>query len=358
MEYSAAERAILWLCARKEFDNRTRAALLRAAGDPARIFPDFEKICAAVIQDAKNRVYNSDRASREREAEGLCASLGKKGYFAVTAASGDYPASLRHVFDPPLVLYGAGNRALLKERKFCIVGSRVLPPWAEKTGRKIAAELSEKFVIVTGFAEGGDSAAIAGALPSGRLVCVLPNGLDVCYPAAHAALKREVAARGLLLSEYPPETGVQKYSFHARNRLLAGLAEGVLVLAAGRKSGTLITADCALDCGREVFALPHNAGAAQGVGCNELIKKGAYLCTGAEDIFAAFGVEQTAKQPPSLTAGEARVLAVLQAEGEMHAAVVAEKAGMPVYEAQANLSSLEMKGLAVKSGGNRYAPLA
>ena len=357
MEYSRAERAILWLCAGSGYDERTRAALLRAAGDPARLLSDFEKISASVIQDGQKRVYKGDRATSEREADALCAELSEKGYFAVTAASGDYPAALRYAYDPPLVLYGAGNRSLLSERKFCIVGSRILPPWAEKTGRKISEELSRKFTIVTGFAEGGDSAAIAGALPSGKLVCVLPNGLDICYPASHAQLKREVAKKGLLLTEFPPAAGVQKYSFHARNRLLAGLSEGVLVLAAGRKSGALITANCALDCGREVFALPHNVGAAQGVGCNELIKKGAYLCTGAEDIFAAFGMEIEEKQAVSLTAGEARVLAALKAEGELHAAVVAERTGMPVFEAQAHLSSLELKGLAVRSGGNRFAPL-
>lgn len=357
MEYSPAERAILWLCACTEYDNRTRAALLRAAADPARIFSDFEKIRAAVIQDAQKRVYKGDSLTREREADAVCAALSRKGYFAVTAASDDYPKPLRYAFDPPLVLYGAGNRALLKERKFCIVGSRILPAWAETTGKTIASDLCAKFVVVTGFAEGGDAAAIAGALASGRLICVLPNGLDVCYPASHAHLKREVEKKGLLLTEYPPATGVQKYSFHARNRLLAGLSEGVLVLAAGRKSGALITADCALECGREVFALPHNAGAAQGAGCNELIKKGAYLCTGAEDIFSVFGMEQTSKRTETLSDGETRILAILRVSGESHAAAVAEKAGMPVFEVQALLASLELKGLAVRAGANRYAPL-
>ena len=358
MEYSRAERAIVWLCACSGYDRRICAALLRAAGDPARLFDDFEKISVSVIQDAKKRVYTNGTVRREEAAERFLASLDEKGCFAVTAASADYPNVLASAYDPPLVLYGAGNRALLRERKFCIVGSRILPPWAASKGKEIAAALTERFAIVTGFAEGGDSAAIAGALPSGKLICVLPHGLDGCYPAAHAALKREVAKRGLLLSEYLPEEGVQKYSFHARNRLLAGLSEGVLVLAAGHRSGTLITADRALDCGREVFAFPHNVGAAQGVGCNQLIQKGAYLCMGAQDIFSVFGMQQTERRAPSLTEGERRILGALRAEGEVHAAVLADKAGMPVYEVQAILVSLELKGLAVKAGGNRYAPLS
>ncbi len=117
-------------------------------------------------------------------------------------------------------------------------------------------------------------------------------------PPSHAALKREIAKRALLVSEYPMGTRVQKSAFHARNRILAGLSEGVLVLAAGQKSGTLITAESALAYGREVFALPHNAGAAQGAGCNGLIKQGAYLCTDAGDIFEMFGMERTATPLP------------------------------------------------------------
>ena len=357
MAYTRAEKAIIWLCSLPDIDERTRAALLRAAGDPARLIDDFEKISAAVIQGAQKRVYKDDRLSRERAAEEASAALTRAGCFAVTAVSEDYPEALRHVYRPPLVLYGTGDRSLLKTRKFCIVGARALPAWAEKKGKEIAEELTQAFTIVTGFAEGGDRAAALGALPSGKLICVLPNGLDGCYPASHAQLKREVCKKGLLLSEYPLGTGVQKYAFHARNRLLAGLSEGVLVLAAGQKSGTLITADCALEYGREVFAFPHNVGAAQGEGCNELIKKGAFVCTGAEDIFVAFGIEAAKKQQTQLPAGEQSVLAVLRQAGELHAAVVAERAGMPVYEAQAHLSSLELKGLAVKAGGNRYAPL-
>lgn len=318
---------------------------------------DAQKNCLPVIERAVKRVYKDETPPSAREREAAVARMEEAGIFAVTLLSADYPAALAAIPDPPPVLYGMGNRALLQRRKFCIVGSRILPAWAEKTGRTIAEALSKRFAVVTGFAEGGDRAAIDGAIASGCLICVLPTGVDIAYPAAHTALRREIAKRGLLLSEAAPGAKAQKFSFYARNRILAGLSEGVLVLAAGERSGTLITAHRALDYGREVFALPHNVGAAQGVGCNEMIKAGAWLCTSAKDVFAAFGMETEESPAAVLSEREQRLLSVLRETGGQHIAVLAERAGIPVFEASAVLSSLEMKGLAVRAGGNRYSPV-
>ena len=318
---------------------------------------DTQKNRLPVIERAVKRVYKDETPPSAREREAAVARMEEAGIFAVTLLSADYPAALAAIPDPPPVLYGMGNRALLQRRKFCIVGSRILPAWAEKTGRTIAEALSKQFAVVTGFAEGGDRAAIDGAIASGSLICVLPTGVDIAYPAAHTALRREVAKRGLLLSEAAPGAKAQKFSFYARNRILAGLSEGVLVLAAGERSGTLITAHRALDYGREVFALPHNVGAAQGVGCNEMIKAGAWLCTSAKDVFAAFGMETEESPAAALSDREQRLLSVLRETGGQHIAVLAERAGIPVFEASAVLSSLEMKGFAVRAGGNRYSPV-
>lgn len=354
MGCTTEEKAIIWLCS-LDLDYRTRVAVLRAAGDPARLLSEPKKFFGPVIKEGAKRVYKNGSLSAEQAADALAAELDEKGYFAVTIASDDYPESLKAIADPPLLLYGAGNRGLLKKRRFCIVGSRRLPPWAESAGRRVAEELAQRFAIVTGLAEGGDSAAAAGALASGNAICVLPNGLDVCYPASHAGLKRRVRETGLLLSEYPPAEGVKKYSFHARNRILAGLSEGVLVIAAGEKSGALITADYALEYGREVFAFPYNPGVSQGIGCNELIKKGACLTTGAADVLAAFGMDDINREKaPLLSQEERAILEVLRENGEMHTAQIAAQLGCTVFEAAAHLSSLELRGLAVKAGGNRY----
>ena len=325
------ELGILWLAGCTDWDNRTAAALLRAAKSPSRLLEEYEKIAPSVIHSPDARLYK-ERGARF------------------------YPESLRNIASPPLLLYAKGNRALLSERKFCIVGSRVTAQWAASFGKDIAAELSKHFSIVTGLAEGGDLAAVEGALPSGRLISVLPCGLKECYPASHFSYKEKIAKGGLILSEYPLSETVKKYSFHERNRLLAGLSEGVLVLSAGERSGALITANCAAEFGRDVFALPYRPGETRGVGCNELIKKGALLTTSAEDILSFYGFESGKEEAqPALTPQEAKVYEVLKEGGELHSSVIAERAGMRVFEAAAVLSSLEIKGFAVKAGGNRYS---
>ncbi len=341
MRYSEAEAAYLWLCACTKLDERTRISVLREARDPAALFHGFP-------------VPGTEKRDRRGEAEKFLSSLEKKGYFALTLLSGDYPENLKNIPDPPLVLYGAGRRELLKSRKFCIVGSRRAPAGAIAAGKRMAEEISRHFAIVTGLAEGGDSAAIAGALPGGNLICVLPCGLDGCYPAAHASLKERVKKAGLLLSEYLPEEGATKYAFYARNRILAGLSDGVLVLSAGKRSGALITANRAAEYGRDVFALPYGLGVEQGEGCNELIKKGAFLTTDAEDILSLYGFGGESRAEMQFTGEEARVLAVLKEKGEAHLAELAEALQMRVFEVTAILSALEIKGAAAKAGGNRY----
>lgn len=351
------EKAIIWL---KEFcplDYRTRISLLRKAGSPETLFEDFEKFSENVLKAAGNGLYNSDLPAREKEVEEFIAALERKNRFAVTLVSEDYPEDLHKAFEPPLVLYGEGNRSLLGKPKLCVVGSRLTPPWAEKTGTRMAQELTQEFVIVTGLAEGGDSAAIAGALPSGKLISVLPCGLDDCYPESQRSVKNRVREKGLLLSEYPFHGRVQKGAFHARNRILAGLSKGVLVISAGKKSGALMTANYALNCGREVFALPYNLGVKQGEGCNELIKCGAALATETDDIFVSYGKHLNKKTQVELFGGEERVMEALRESGELHAAIIAQKAGMPAHEAAAILSALELKGLVTKAGGNKYSAL-
>ncbi len=327
-----------------------------AAKDPARLIEEWENICPTVIKPDAISVYMNSRACREREADEAIEALEKADCFAITIDSDDYPESLKAIPLPPLVLYGKGNRALLKKRKFCIVGSRVTPAWAEKQAKLFSEELSKHFAIVTGFAEGGDRAAIDGAIKSGNLICVLPLGLDLCYPAGHASLKTQVAKRGLLLSEYPLGTRLQKHHFYARNSILAGLSEGVLIVSGRvKRSGALITANRANEYGRDVFAFPYSLGVEAGGGCNELIKEGSFLATDVSDVFFRYGIKLEERAPQTLSKEEEILYRLLREGGELHVTQLAEKSGLPVYEIAAHLSSLEMKNLAVKAGGNRYS---
>lgn len=356
MGYSAEEKALIWLSSCLDFEPREKMALLNAAPSAEVLFENFEKFCSEVIFKDKKGVYKkSDLKEREKELNAFLEKLEEKRFFAVTVASEDYLDTLAAIDNPPLVLFGAGNRDLLKKRMFCIVGSRRTPPYAEVFGKKISEELASQFAIVTGLAEGGDSAALKGALKSGNAVCVLPCGLDECYPASHASLKERVMKEGLILTEYSLGEKAKKYSFHARNRILAGLSLGTLVLSAGEKSGALITAGYALDFGREVFALPYSVGTTQGVGCNLLIKRGAYLCDCTQDVLDAFGIFLPEKKDaPDLSLEEQKIMDVLMDGEELHSAVIAERAGVPIYEVAAILTELEIKGVAVKVGGNQY----
>ena len=151
--------------------------------------------------------------------------------------------------------------------------------------KKMAGEISSRFTVVSGFADGADSAALEGALAAGgKVISVFANGLDYIYPAINRPLADKVEKCGLIITEYPPEVGPKPYHFPVRNRIIAGLSKGTLVVSADKTSGALITADYAADYGRDVFAFPYSIGAFSGAGCNALIKKGAFLAENILDI--------------------------------------------------------------------------
>ena len=273
----------------------------------------------------------------------------------IPLSSPDYPLAWKELSDPPETLYALGDISLLQGRKFAIVGSRRTPQNAMKLGEEIAKTLSQAFVILTGTADGGDTAAIEGALQgSGRVICLLAGGFSA-LPQYNLALLEKVAKKGLILSPHPYETEVRAFSYEYRNKLLAKLCEGLLVLSAGEKSGALITARHAQAFKKPVFALPYPPNSSSGSGCNALIKKGGYLTESAADVAEKYSVDITEKKKEcTLSPDEQKLYEVLQ-EGEAHATELAQKTGIPVFKLRAVLSSLEVKGVVVSLGGNRYA---
>lgn len=279
-----------------------------------------------------------------------------KDIVEIGAYSPEYPKEWQDLSDKPEKLYAVGNISLLKERKFTIVGSRTTPVNALKLGARIVEELTSAFVIVTGTADGGDAAAIEGALKAdGRIICILAGGFSA-LPQANLSLLKRVAERGLLLSPHSLETPVRAFSYEYRNKLLATLGEGTLVLGAGEKSGALITAKYARKYGKTVFAFPYPPNSSAGSGCNALIKTGGYLVENAADIADKTGVDLSVKKPRiSLSADEEKLLSVLKALTEAHINELSERSGIPAFKARAVLSALEVKGLVATIGGNRYA---
>lgn len=282
----------------------------------------------------------------------------KNSLTAIRQDQAEYPQEWQSLPDAPKILYALGDISLLKSRKFTIVGSRAIAPHALKLGEKLSQELSHAFTIVTGTAEGGDSAAIEGALSgSGKIVCLLAGGFSA-MPQNNLDLMRKVAKCGLLLSPHPFETPVRSFSYAYRNKLLAALGEGALVISAGEKSGALITANYALQAQKPVFAFPYPPNQANGAGCNDLIKRGAYLTENTQDISnrLPFSLPEKTAQV-ALCETEEKIYAVLREKGELHLTEISNLCEIPVFKLRAHLSSLEVKGLAVSLGGNRYAPV-
>jgi DNA processing protein len=211
---------------------------------------------------------------------------GERGVIGISEAG--YPPLLRQIPDPPLVLYTAGNPSLLGREGLAIVGSRNPTPIGREIAHGIARQLSTGgAVVVSGLATGIDGAAHYGALEAcGSTVAVCATGLDVVYPRCHAALADRVYRDGLLISEYPPGTGVRRYHFPHRNRLISGLTLGTLIIEAASRSGSLITARLAAEQGRDVFAVPGSIHSPLSRGPHLLIRDGARLVESINDIYA------------------------------------------------------------------------
>ncbi len=320
--------------------------------------PNCGKYAAVLIKSCGEGVYNNakERLQSENYRKKVLQSLDKRGVVCVTCKSKGYPQRLKQIPAAPLVLYARGNVELLNGETFGVVGSRKTIPVAYEECKSICTTLAEKLVIVTGVAEGADSAAAYGALKTGNVICVLPGGHD-SHCSTNVKMLKEVEKRGLTISEFPPDTPARRYTFFLRNRIIAGLSRGVLVVSAAEKSGALNTASYAADYSRDVFAMPYSPGITSGVGCNNLIKNGAYLCDSASDVLSAYGYKIEEAETQNLDKDEKAVLDLLKKEGETHLEKIAEATGKQLFEVNALCASLEIKGLIIRTGGNKYSAL-
>lgn len=268
---------------------RTNARrLLAACGSPEAVLetaPDtLRRIVPATLVDALGQLPPSFEA---RLAAALDWLEGGPGRCTLTLGDPAYPPALLATADPPLLLYAQGQLGWLQLPALAIVGSRHASAQGLDNARGFARELATQgWVVVSGLALGIDAAAHEGALQAagGASIAVVGTGLDSVYPAAHRSLAQRLAAQGLLLSEYAPGTPAVAGNFPQRNRIIAGLAQGTLVVEAALRSGSLLTARMAVEAGREVFAVPGSIHAPHSKGCHQLIKQGAKLVESGSDI--------------------------------------------------------------------------
>ena len=207
----------------------------------------------------------------------------------ISIESKEYPEQLREIYDAPWKLYVLGNKEILKQSGIAIVGSRNATEYGKKVALQFSKDLSRKGInIISCLALGIDTCAHFGTLNSdsvGKTIAVLGGGLDEMYPKQNIELAKQIIKKGgCIISEYPLGAKPEKLHFPQRNRIISGLSKGVLIVEASEKSGSLITADFALEQGRDVFAVPGNISSSTSVGSNNLIKQGAKLVTSYEDI--------------------------------------------------------------------------
>lgn len=276
-----------------------------------------------------------------------------------------YPALLGEIPDPPKRLYMAG-RALDQAPYIAVVGTRKATSYGLDVARRLASELTAAgMVVVSGLARGIDAAAHAGALGAkGTTVAVLGCGLDVCYPQRNLPLYRRIAAEGTLVSEYELGTGPRPHHFPHRNRIIAGVSLGVVVVEGRRDGGAMITARLAMESGREVFAVPGPAYSVASEGPHALICDGARLITRAEDVIEELGLLRpppsrdpaagSAPEDPRLNPDEMAVLKMLGHEPELLDRV-ASGCGRPASAVAAVLARLEVEGLVLRHPGGRFS---
>jgi DNA processing protein len=300
----------------------------------------------------------------EADAERAAVTAGRiiqQGWEILFPGDDGYPPQLSEIPDRPPILFAAGLRLSPDDRMIAIVGTRHATERGRLFAARLAGALAESGItVVSGMAEGIDTAAHIGALEAGgRTVAVWGTSLDIVYPSGNRQLAERIKGQGAVLSEYCPGQGPDKGTFPERNRIISGLADGVVVVEAGVKSGALITAELALQQGRELFAVPGPPAADRSAGTNRLIKNGARLVTSVDDIFEELPRLKGAvkarsfKARPEMTATEQRVIEML-ADGPLQIDQLAAAADIPVSELMEFLLALEMKGVVQEISGKRF----
>jgi DNA processing protein len=275
----------------------------------------------------------------------------------------EYPLLLAAITDPPPILWTRGSRAALALEGIAIVGSRAASPYALDVAERLSADLASRgYAVVSGLARGVDSAAHRGAVSGGgSTIAVLGCGADVMYPPEHATLAAAIEPRGLVLSELVPGTRPLPHYFPQRNRIISGLSRAVVVVEAGERSGSLITARCALEQGRDVLAVPGNVLSGRNRGGHALLRDGARIVETADDILEELhgvrGQTNERRERAVPPASSDPLLACLIAGEAVDVDEIAERSGLAITRLLPRLCELELHGMIARVGGGRFVRL-
>jgi DNA processing protein len=350
---------------------RTAGKLLREFGSPEAIFAasltllEAQRLPAAVAQAIHSRSPLSDAARELATVEASRCRL-------LTWDEPEYPARLREIYDPPPLLYVLGNAQLLSRHIVSIVGARRPTPYGNQMAERLGRDLAQRGLVVgSGLARGIDACAHKGALsaPDGGTVGVLGCGIDVIYPKENKKIFAEIEQRGVIVSEFPMGTFPAPQNFPIRNRMIAGMSLGVVVVEGAQYSGSLITARLAMEFGREVFAVPGNVTQPMSFGPNLLIKQGAKLVVGWEDVVEELPTPVRAELLPVETASQEERNTLLAQEMSASERILygllgtdearpiddlVELSGLNSSEVLGSLFDLEMKGVVRQLPGKQF----
>jgi DNA processing protein len=350
---------------------RTAGKLLREFGSPDAIFNasltalEGQRLPAAVAQALHSRRPLSDAAKE-------LAQVQAAGCRLLTWDEPQYPARLREIYDPPPLLYVRGNVELLNRHLISVVGARRPTPYGNQMAERISRDLADRgLVISSGLARGIDASAHKGALSSatGATIGVLGCGIDVVYPKENKKIFEQMEQRGAIISEFPIGTFPAPQNFPIRNRIIAGMALGVVVVEGAQYSGSLITARLAMEFGREVFGVPGHVTQPSSFGPNQLIKQGAKLVTGWEDVVeelptpvraelmpveSASHEERAALVEGSLSPIERPLYGLLSVDEARHVDELVELSGLTSSEVLAALFDMELKSVIRQLPGKQF----
>lgn len=340
-------------------DNEALNAALRVYKTVEGLFSDRGRALPEAVNGVLRRSISEFSAWGEIEDE--AALIEKNRVAVIVYTDKDYPPLLKEIHDPPPVIYVKGSlKAFASSPHVAIVGTRHPTHYGLRMSSTLARELTSAGVaVVSGMARGCDTAAHKGALEAnGATIAVMGTGIDVVYPAENKRLYEEIAEKGAIISELPLKTKPLPLNFPRRNRIISGITLGVVVVEAPVRSGALMTARLSLECNREVFAVPGSVTSEKSRGTNRLIKEGAVLVEGAEDILNALTLAPSAKEEkavsPAFDADESLVLSALR-DDELHIDEITEKTGFSVVKTSAVLLGMELKGVVKQAAGKRFS---
>ena len=354
------------------FNYQQALELYKAVGSAQMLFEHRNEI-GDIIKDASPRLMEAlkdwDEAMRRAEAE--LRFMEEHRIRALTLNDDDYPQRLTECPDAPIIIYYTGNADLNQEKIVSIVGTRHATPYGQDLIHRFVSELRglcPQVLIVSGLAYGVDICAHREALANGYpTVGVLAHGLDQIYPYRHRETAAQMLNHGGLLTEFMSQTNADKPNFVRRNRIVAGMADAVILVESAAKGGGLITAEIAQSYARSVFAFPGNVGQPYSEGCNNLIRdNGAGLISSAQDFVKAMGWwEETHRQQafadgiernlfPDLTTEEQQVVSLLKESNDLQLNIITVKTGIPIGRLTALLFQLEMKGVVKPLAGGMY----